>query len=155
MELKISFLPISIPTRILTDTGLPALFLFTIFGCDFGVDVSTLPLPDTDTPKTDETHDHTGINTPTEHVVVMRANAFDPANINIAPGDSVTWVNEDPWFHIVAEGTPENTDYEWISPTLMLSEKWSMQFNEVGDHAYYCWNHAAIMRDAHVIVEAP
>jgi plastocyanin len=29
-----------------------------------------------------------------------------------------------------------------------------MAFVDEGDHVYYCWNHAAIMRDAHIIVEA-
>jgi plastocyanin len=145
-----SLRPIPIPTGY----GPHLLLLSMVSGCDLGVDVSTLPLPEPGTPTTDDTEKHTGIPNPTEHLVVMRANAFDPASVAIEPGDIVTWVNEDPWFHIVAEGAPENPDYEWISSTLTLGEQWSMQFDEVGDHRYYCWNHSAIMRDAHVVVEA-
>ena len=98
--------------------------------------------------------DDTGTPVSQEHVVTMLNNAFDPPELTIGVGDTVTWVNEDTWFHIVASGTPEDVTHEWISPTLDHGESWSLAFDEVGETLYYCWNHAAIMRDAVVIVEA-
>lgn len=141
-------------------------------GCvDFGEHVSQVPLP-TDSGGTGTDGDgggstggdgggdsgggadDTGAPSAQEHVVVMLANAFDPPELTIGVGDTVTWVNEDAWFHIVASGAPEDVTHEWISPTLDQGESWSLAFDEVGETLYYCWNHAAIMRDAVVIVEA-
>jgi plastocyanin len=134
------------------------MLLFSILAaCDFGEHVSNLPLDhpqtaqdDTDGPAAADTGSSGGV----DHIVTMKGNAFIPDELTIAQGDTVTWVNEDPWFHIVADGTPEDTEYAWISPTLDFGERWTLTLDEPGDHIYYCWNHAAIMRDAHIILEA-
>lgn len=143
------------------------LFSMLLNACvDFGQDVASVPLPGDsgggghdsghggDGGATDSGGADSGGAGPQEVVVVMLANAFDPPEVTVHVGDTVTWVNEDPWFHIVASGTPEDVSHEWMSPTLDHGEAWSRTFDELGETLYFCWNHAAIMRDAQVIVEA-
>ena len=140
----------------------PLLPLLSVGCVDFGQHVSMVPLPeDSGTadgggsePQGDGgTGQDTGGPTSEEVLVIMLANAFDPPEVTIRVGDTVTWRNDDPWFHIVASGTPEDVTHEWLSPTLNNGDQWSLTFDKPGETLYYCWNHAAIMRDALVIVE--
>lgn len=107
---------------------------------------------DTGTPPTDTgTTARVGV----EHIVEMENNTFVPDEITITAGDWVTWVNNDPGFHIVGEGEPGDPTTDWTSPSILGGERWSYTFDDPGSVIYFCTNHAAIMRDAWVHVEAP
>ncbi len=86
-------------------------------------------------------------------VVEMASLKFVQLEVVIPVGGSVTWVNHDTAFHIIAEGEPGGAEPEWISPSILFGETWSYVFTEPGEHVYYCDNHERTMKDATVIVE--
>src|SRR4051794_17755450 len=64
--------------------------------------------------------------------------AFSPASIEVHPGDSVTWTNQDKAAHTVTGSSgPEKLD----SPTLEQGDSWSFTFTEPGTYEYYCALH--------------
>jgi plastocyanin len=89
-----------------------------------------------------------------EAVVVMQGIAFDKQTVTVTPGSTVTWINQDTAFHIIAAGTPDDSDPPaWVSPAIQFGESWSRTFTEPGEHVYYCDNHERVMRDAFVVVQ--
>jgi len=62
--------------------------------------------------------------------------AFNPANLQIAVGTTVTWTNNDSVGHTV---TADNGTFD--SGTLRQGDKFSFTFNEAGTFAYYCKPH--------------
>src|SRR5215210_8349789 len=61
---------------------------------------------------------------------------FDPDQITVAPGTTVTWVNdgEEPHTSTADDGT-------WDSGTLQPGESYSFTFDEPGDYSYLCEIH--------------
>ncbi|MFO7918742.1 MAG: plastocyanin/azurin family copper-binding protein [Anaerolineae bacterium] len=82
--------------------------------------------------------------------VVMRNTAFEPEEITVAPGTTVTWTNEDSFAHTVTAGTRGD-------PTGMFDEDvsggdtFSFTFEEPGTYDYFCRPHSGM--DGVVIVE--
>ncbi|MBS0362257.1 MAG: cupredoxin family copper-binding protein [Proteobacteria bacterium] len=61
---------------------------------------------------------------------------FGPAAITVAPGTTVTWVNEDDIPHnIVAD------DKSFRSKVLDTDEKFSFTFTKPGEYGYFCGLH--------------
>jgi plastocyanin len=87
----------------------------------------------------------------------MRGVAFDPADITIGVGETVTWTNMDFLPHTATSGDPGDADAGSIfdSGTLTLGRSFSHTFDEAGEFVYFCEFHPTMMRDAKVIVEAP
>ena len=81
--------------------------------------------------------------------VVINGFAFGPAEVRVASGVRVVWINCEP------EGTPGHTTTEaggaWDSPTLMPGDVFSV-VPSVGTHDYHCRPHPFIQ--GRVIVEA-
>jgi plastocyanin len=74
------------------------------------------------------------------HIDSQSQNEFDPAQISIAPGTTVVWMNEDTAPHSVTEGTPGDANSafdEEIPPGSYMM----MKFDEPGVYAYYCRYH--------------
>ena len=73
----------------------------------------------------------------TEGAKVSIANfAFEPAEITIAPGESVTWTNDD--------GAPHGLEYNDGAPgtdLLLPGASFSRRFDQAGTHDYNCSVH--------------
>lgn len=93
---------------------------------------------------------------PGANEVVMRNIAFDPTEITINVGESVTWTNMDFVPHTATSGNPGDADSGSIfrSPQLAHGASFTHTFNEAGEYLYFCEVHPTIMRDARVIVLA-
>jgi plastocyanin len=88
-------------------------------------------------------------------VVRIRGMRFDPREIEIEAGATVTWINEDAVTHTVTSGvgtTP--TSAPLASPFLARGATWQFTFEQPGDYEYLCLPHLdqAPMRGAHVRV---
>ncbi len=84
----------------------------------------------------------------TEEVIVrIIGNSFYPKVIDIKPGTTVKWVNEDVFTYLSGEFSglhnvvgmsgPQN----FASPLLTHAESWSFTFEEVGEYNYICAPH--------------
>jgi plastocyanin len=62
--------------------------------------------------------------------------AFNPPNISVAPGTTVTWVNNDTVPH-----TTTASDGTWDSETLQPGESFSFTFDTPGTFPYFCEIH--------------
>lgn len=71
-----------------------------------------------------------------EHVVRIRGMTFQPAILEIAAGDSVTWINEDILLHAVKSTDPKNP---WQSKDLPPRQSWTKTFSQ--DAPYFCPYH--------------
>jgi plastocyanin len=75
-----------------------------------------------------------------EAEVAMRNTTFQPEEITVAPGTTVTWTNEDSFPHTVTSGTRDH-------PTDMFDEKvpgggsFSFTFEKPGTYEYFCRIH--------------
>jgi plastocyanin len=61
---------------------------------------------------------------------------FSPANMTVAPGTTVTWVNNGQAPH-----TSTADDGTWDSGTLQPGESFSFTFNQAGTYTYHCTIH--------------
>ena len=78
---------------------------------------------------------------------------YNPAEITVAPGTTILWVNEDPAGHnaaFVAEDLPD-LDQDLAGPIVGQGERFAVRFTEAGRYNYYCTPHP-FMKGA-VIVE--
>lgn len=62
---------------------------------------------------------------------------FEPATIEILPGDSVTWTNSD-----ITPHTATAEDGAWDTGALEQGEKAQLTFSDVGDFPYFCAFHS-------------
>jgi plastocyanin len=65
--------------------------------------------------------------------VSIKNSAFDPANATVAPGTTVTWVNNDQVPH-----TATANDGAFDSGTLQPGQSYSFAFDKPGTYAYHC-----------------
>src|SRR6185369_5083449 len=72
--------------------------------------------------------------TPT--VIVIKDFAFSPSALTIAPGTTVTWVNEDETPHTIADNGKA-----FRSAALDTDERFSHIFTQPGEFTYYCTMH--------------
>src|SRR5215210_2997618 len=61
---------------------------------------------------------------------------FEPDQLTVAPGTTVTWVNDGEQPH-----TSTADDGTWDSGTLQPGESYSFTFDEPGDYSYFCEIH--------------
>ena len=86
---------------------------------------------------------------PATGVVTVRLTAglnFSPAEVVIAPGATIRWVNEAAMTHTI---TPDdlNQSGAWASRTVTAAgETFEQTFQAVGDYPYHCNPHAGSMR---------
>jgi len=79
--------------------------------------------------------------------------AFDPADIRIKKGTTVTWINEDSDPHKIASNPhPVHTDLpELVSGTLSSGQSYSFTFTKTGTFGYHCHIHPSMT--GRIIVE--
>lgn len=94
---------------------------------------------------------------PGTNEVFMRSIAFDPLEITINVGETVTWTNLDIVPHTATSGNPEDADFGSVfqSARLGINDSFTHTFDEPGEFIYFCEVHPVMMRDAKVIVQAP
>ena len=68
------------------------------------------------------------------YTVSIRTYYFEPAELTVSQGDSVTWVNDDRYAHSIDFGG-------FGSDALRPGETYSMEFDAVGDYPYVCGVH--------------
>jgi len=69
--------------------------------------------------------------------VIMKNLSFDPVEVTIKKGETVTWTNEDKRSRQVMSGAPPVMTDDFMSPVLQSGESWSFTFNEPGDYPYH------------------
>ncbi len=77
-----------------------------------------------------------------------RPHAFEPANLTIAVGDTVRWVNGDGVYHTVksSSSTTSNVPSDLFgAPVASEGAEYSFTFNDTGEHRYFCQPHAGFM----------
>jgi plastocyanin len=68
--------------------------------------------------------------------IVIENFVFSPAEVTVAPGTKVTWINKDDAPH-----TATSVDKKFNSGGLDTDDKFSFVFNEKGDYEYICTLH--------------
>jgi len=66
---------------------------------------------------------------------------FEPRNLTIAPGDTVTWVNQGTVQHTTTSGTSCNADGRWNSGLLSPGQSFTFVFPDSGSYPYFCIPH--------------
>ena len=82
--------------------------------------------------------------------------AFEPRELTIKSGDTVTWVNaQDDMHNVMAESVPEGAG-AFSSPMLEKDgQKWSYTFMRSGTYDFHCHPHAALGMKGTIIVDHP
>ncbi len=93
---------------------------------------------------------------PGANEVFMQAIAFNPMEITIQAGESVTWTNQDIVPHTATSGNPGDTVLGPIFRSSFLGQggTFTHTFEDAGEFVYFCEVHPGMMRDAKVIVES-
>ncbi len=93
---------------------------------------------------------------PGTNEVFMQAIAFDPMEITIQAGESVTWTNQDIVPHTATSGNPGDADLGAIFSSGQFGQggTFTHTFENAGEFVYFCEVHPVMMRDAKVIVES-
>lgn len=73
--------------------------------------------------------------------VIMQNTSYNPQSLTIAKGDTVTWVNKDPYDHTVTSGTPGNPSGLFDSGDIGPNGTFTHIFNNTGTFPYYCKIH--------------
>ena len=76
-----------------------------------------------------------------EVTIIMQNNTYQPSEITITAGTTVTWVNEDSYVHNVLSGTRGEPTGMIESPDIQGGETFSYTFEETGTYEYYCSYH--------------
>jgi plastocyanin len=72
-----------------------------------------------------------------ETTIVITDLEFDPAEVTIKAGETVTWKNEDRRSHQIMSGAPPVMTDDFVSPNLKAGESWSYTFEEPGEYAFH------------------
>ena len=70
------------------------------------------------------------------HTVTIDGTAFKPDTLTIAAGDTVQWVNKDPFPH-----TATATGGAFDSKTIDVEKSWKIRLAKKGDYDYVCALH--------------
>ena len=92
--------------------------------------------------------------------VGMKNLAFETRRLVVQAGTTVTWVNQDPFPHAVASGTPETPAEERLFPSsgdFPSGESFAFTFATPGEYQIYCSTpgHYQAGMTMTVVVEAP
>ena len=72
---------------------------------------------------------------PVTHTIVMHATAYAPLALTVQRGDTVVWVNKDPFPHTAtAQGV-------FDSKSIAAGASWKYKARKVGDFTYLCTFH--------------
>ena len=77
-----------------------------------------------------------GSRQPKTHTVTIEGTSFQPERLTIAAGDTVVWVNKDPFPH-----TATSSSGAFDSGTIAPERSWKRKFATTGDFRYLCSLH--------------
>lgn len=82
--------------------------------------------------------------------------AFEPQNLTIKSGDTVTWINaQDDTHNVMAGSVPEGAE-SFSSPMLEKNgQEWSYTFTKPGTYSFHCHPHAALGMKGEIVVDHP
>lgn len=90
-------------------------------------------------------------------ITLTSANTFDPAEVTIDVGDTVTWENGADRFHTITPGSGPNDDDphdEWDRQTMEAADDtFEHTFNTAGTFEYFCEPHFDVGMRGTIIVE--
>ena len=72
---------------------------------------------------------------PAKHAVAIDGSKFEPAAITVKKGETVTWVNKDPFPHTVTSAG------KFDSKSIAPGAKWTYRATKPGEFAYICTLH--------------
>jgi plastocyanin len=83
-------------------------------------------------------HGGTGVvaNAPTTHTVTIDGTAFNSPTLTVKVGDSIVWVNKDPFPHTVT-----SSDGKFDSGQIAPDKSWKYKASSKGEFAYICRLH--------------
>jgi plastocyanin len=82
---------------------------------------------------------------PATHTVTIDATAFAPANLTVNAGDTVVWVNKDPYAHTATSKTGG-----FDSDDIKSGKSWKFVAKKKGDYPYVCSIHPSMRGTLHV-----
>ena len=71
-----------------------------------------------------------------KNTVIMKDNKFDPFTLGVKVGDTITWINEDPFDHEI-----KAINSEFDSGIIAKGEEFSFTFTKEGKYEYFCAIH--------------
>jgi plastocyanin len=83
---------------------------------------------------------------PKTHTVTMENMRFQPDHLMVARGDTVVWVNKDPFPHTATATAKGGFD----SGSIAAGASWKRVFAKPGDYAYICTFHPNMKATVHV-----
>ena len=101
-----------------------------------------------------ESEGASGFSKPSEEVVEtttldIKDFAFQPKNIKVKVGDTVTWTNQDTARHDI---TPDNESDDFKSSELLAKgESYSFTFTKAGTYSYFCSPHPYMKASVEVV----
>jgi|SRR6185312_6899740 len=102
-------------------------FAFSLIVCTLGVTAGERPKPKT-------------------HTVTMEGIQFRPAELTVASGDVVVWINKDVVAHTATSSEVGIFDSQLIAP----GKSWKFTLRKKGDVAYVCTYHPGMKAILHV-----
>ena len=89
--------------------------------------------------------------TPPPNAVYAEGTTFDPNDLTITAGTTVTWTNQDPFTHsVIYSSGPDSVFTDTIPPGATFQHT----FKTAGTYSYYCAIHGTPTTGMHAIVEA-
>lgn len=78
-----------------------------------------------------------------DNEVWIQSSGYDPTELTVTVGTTVTWTNKDATGHTVTSGAPGNVSTDFTSSPLTLNqgETHSATFSKRGRFAYFCTQH--------------
>ncbi|GEM_PF-808670 len=112
-------------------TSLLVIFTLTFFGCESSTDSGT----------NGDTNGNGTPPPPEANEVTMGSASFNPGNLTIETGTTVTWINTSNEVHTVTSGSDGNHDGLFDSGNMNPDDEFTYTFNEEGTYPYYCIPH--------------
>jgi len=72
----------------------------------------------------------------TTHTVTIEGSKFDPSTLDVSAGDTIVWVNKDPFPH-----TATSKDGTFNSQSIAAGQSWTYTASKKGSFAYTCTFH--------------
>lgn len=86
-----------------------------------------------------------GAAAPVTHTLTIEGTTFGPADLTVNTGDSIVWVNKDPYPH-----TASSKDGGFDSREIAPDKSWKYTAKQTGDFAYVCSIHPSMKGTLHV-----
>lgn len=132
-------------------TRLPALplalvLVLALAGCGGGDDARVAGTPQAEAPPTTAPSPGDAVS-PADagDRVLVQGFRFQPAELTVAAGTTVTWSNEDDIRHTATSGTPEAADGRFAVALDGKGTQGSVPFGEAGTYTYFCEVHNSML----------